>query len=62
MDKLLNQKKEVKNEQVFDWGGVKQEQEKIVEMVRQIDDKNILIKIYTFAKTLKDILNEKEGG
>lgn len=36
--------------------------EKIIEIVRQINNESTLKKIYTFAKTLKDILNEKEGG
>lgn len=36
--------------------------EKIIEIVRQINNESALKKIYTFAKTLKDILNEKEGG
>ena len=36
--------------------------EKIFEIVNQIEDESMLKKIYTFSKTLKDILNEKEGG
>lgn len=36
--------------------------EKIVEMIGRIEDETMLKKIYTFAKTIKDILNEKEGG
>lgn len=36
--------------------------EKIIEMVGQIEDEIMLIKIYTVVKTLKDIQIEKEGG
>lgn len=42
-------------------GGVKWYREKIVEMAGQIEDETMLKKIYTFTKTLKNILNEKEG-
>lgn len=43
-------------------GGVKWYREKIVEIVRQINNESALKKIYTVAKTLKDMLNKKEGG
>ncbi len=41
---------------------VKLYQEKIVEVIGEIEDENELIKIYTVAKTLKEILDEKKGG
>ena len=66
----INEKQNVRS------GGVKRSQEKsvdsmrgkdwyrekIVDMVSQIEDETMLKKIYTFTKTLKGILNEKERG
>lgn len=52
MDKLKKHNIATKNEQIFDRGGVKQVQEKIVEMVRQIDDKKYLKMIYGFVNRL----------
>lgn len=56
--------KQIKNQKSsnFTGGGVNFYKEKIVEIVNQIESESTLKKIYTFAKTLKDILNEKEGG
>lgn len=59
VDKMKNQIENVKTDVL---GGVKWYREKIVEMVSHIENEITLKKIYTFAKTLKDILNEKEGG
>lgn len=55
--------KQIKNQKNSDFigGGVKWYREKIVEMAGQIEDETMLKKIYTFTKTLKNILNEKEG-
>lgn len=54
MDKPLNQKTEVKSEQIFDMGGVEREREKIVEMVRQIYNEDYIISIYSFVKVFFD--------
>lgn len=34
---------------------------RIIETVRQVENGDTLKKIYTFAKTINEILNEKEG-
>lgn len=57
---MKKQTKIIENEKNYR-GGVRWYREKIVEMAGQIEDETMLKKIYTFTKTLKNILNEKEG-